>query len=152
MKDGDRLSLEQIQAFLKGSEDVGFQASGQRELYEWTERTLCAQEYVGLSGSGKRLVRQYIAKMTGLSRAQVARLISQYAASGTIRSRRGKGRRFAAHYSAADIALLAQVDEAHDTLSGPCDAENPLPGVLRIRRGELRTTGEYFGSAHLQSA
>lgn len=119
MKDGDRLSLEQIQAFLKGSEEVGFNAASQRELYEWTERTLCAQEYAGLPRSGKGLVRQYIAKMTGLSRAQVARLISQYAASGTIRTRRGKGRSFAAHYSAADIALLAQVDEAHDTLSGP---------------------------------
>ena len=119
MKDGEQLSLEQIQAFLKGSEEVGFNAASQRELYEWTERTLCAQEYVSLGRSGKGLVRQYIAKMTGLSRAQVARLIGQYAASGRIRTRRGTGRRFAAHYIAADIALLAQVDEAHDTLSGP---------------------------------
>jgi transposase len=119
MKDGERLSLEQIQAFLKGSEDVGFKAASQRELYEWTERTLCAQQYASLGRSGKGLVRQYIARMTGLSRAQVTRLIGQYAASGTVRTRQGKGRRFTSRYNAADVALLVAVDEAHDTLSGP---------------------------------
>ena len=86
MKDGERLSLEQIRAFLGGSEEVGFKAADRRELYEWTERTLCAQEYARLGRSGKGLVRQYIAKVTGLSRAQVTRLIRQYAESGRFRS------------------------------------------------------------------
>ncbi len=64
-------------------------------------------------------MKRYIAKVTGLSRAQVTRLIAQYAESGTVQVRRGRGRRFTAHYTPADIALLAEVDEAHDTLSGP---------------------------------
>jgi transposase InsO family protein len=119
MKDGERLSLEQIRAFLGASEEVGFKATNQRELYEWTERTLCAQEYAGLGRSGKGLVRQYIAKVTGLSRAQVTRLIRKYAESGTIQVRRGRGLRFTSNYNAADVGLLALVDEAHDTLSGP---------------------------------
>jgi transposase InsO family protein len=119
MKDGERMSLDQIRAFLEANTAVEFKASSRRELYEWTTRTLCAQEYGGLSRSGKGLVRRYIAKMTGLSRAQVTRLISQYAGNGTIQMRRSRGRRFTAHYSSPDIALLALVDEAHDTLSGP---------------------------------
>jgi hypothetical protein len=119
MKDGERLSLEQIRAFLGGSKEVGFKAASQKELYEWTERTLCAQEYTGLGRNGKGLVRRYIVKVTGLSRAQVTRLIGKYSESGTIRVRRGRGRRFTSHYTAADIGLLALVDEAHDTLSGP---------------------------------
>jgi transposase InsO family protein len=119
MKDGERLSLEQIQAFLAGSEEVGFKAASQKELYEWTERMLCSQEYAGLGRNGKGLVRRYIAKMTGLSRAQVTRLIGKYSESGKIQVRRGRGRRFTSHYTAADIGLLALVDEAHDTLSGP---------------------------------
>jgi hypothetical protein len=119
MKDGERLSLEQIRAFLGGSEEVGFKAASQKELYEWTERTLCAQEYAGLGRNGKGLVRRYIARVTGLSRAQVTRLIGKYAESGKIQVRRGRGRRFTSHYTAADIGLLALVDEAHDTLSGP---------------------------------
>ena len=57
--------------------------------------------------------------MTGLSRAQITRLIARYGEDGTVRSRRGPGRRFKPHYSSADVALLAEVDEAHDTLSGP---------------------------------
>ncbi len=119
MKDGERLSLEQIQAFVEGSEEVVFKAASQKELYAWTERTLCAQEYMRLGRNGKGLVRQYIAKVTGLSRAQMTRLIGKYAESGTIQVRRGKGRRFQSQYSPADVGLLAQVDEAHDTVSGP---------------------------------
>jgi biotin operon repressor len=80
---------------------------------------LCAQQYGSLGRSGKGLVRQYVTKVTGLSRAQVTRLIGQYRESGIVRSRRGKGRRFTARYSATDIGLLAAVDEAQDTLSGP---------------------------------
>jgi hypothetical protein len=53
MKDGERLSLEQIRAFLGGSEEVGFKAASQKERYEWIERTLCAQEYAGLGRNGK---------------------------------------------------------------------------------------------------
>jgi hypothetical protein len=119
MRGGERLSLEQIRAFLNGSEEVSFEASASGELYEWTKRTLCEQEYAKLSREGKGLVRGYIAKVTGRSRAQVTRMIRQYLDCGTIRSSRGRGRRFQGRYTDADVALLAQVDEAHQTLSGP---------------------------------
>src|ERR1700721_1018208 len=88
MKDGERLSLEQIRAFLAGSEEVGFKAANQRQLYEWIARTLCARQYPTLGRSGKGLVRQYLAKVTGLSRAQVTRLIGKDAESGTVQVRR----------------------------------------------------------------
>jgi transposase InsO family protein len=119
MKNGEHLSLEQIQAFLEGNEDVGFKAPNRQELYEWTQATLCAQGYMSLPRSGKGLVKQYIAKVTGLSRAQATRLIGQYVASGMVQVRRGRGKRYAVYYTPADIALLAEVDEAHETLSGP---------------------------------
>lgn len=119
MKGGERVGLEQMRAFLEGSEDVGFKAADQREVYGWTERTLCEQEYMSLSKSEKGLVKRYVGKVTGLSRAQVTRLICQYVEDGTVQVRRGRGKRFTARYSQADIALLAHVDEAHDTLSGP---------------------------------
>jgi transposase InsO family protein len=119
MKDGERLSLEQIRAFLEASEEVQFAARNQGELYGWTERILREQRYDGLGKGGKGLIRRYIAKVTGHSRAQVARLIHQFVDTGAIKVRRGEGRRFASRYSRADIELLAMVDEAHDTLSGP---------------------------------
>jgi hypothetical protein len=84
MKDGEGLSLEQMRAFLEASEEVGFKAADQREVYGWTERTLCEQEYMSLSKSGKGLVRRYVGKVTGLSRARVTRLICQYVEDGTV--------------------------------------------------------------------
>jgi transposase InsO family protein len=119
MRDGERLSLEQIRAFLEGSEEVEFAARNQGEVYQWTERILLDQEYHRLPKIGKGIVRQYIGKMTGRSRAQVARLIHQFVNTGAVRIRRSPGRRFTSRYSRADIELLAMVDEAHETLSGP---------------------------------
>ena len=119
MQDGERLSLEQIRAFLEGSGELHFQASHRQEVYEWVGRTLVEQEYAGLGREGKGLVRRYIAKMTGLSRAQVTRLIGQYKQRGEVRAPAYRRQRFASRYSTEDIALLAEVDEAHETLSGP---------------------------------
>ena len=119
MKAGEKLSLEQIRAFLEGTGEVGFEASGQADIYSWVGRTLREQGYKKLSKSGKGIVRHYLAKMTGLSRAQVTRLISQYLKSGAVKPRVQQRRRFATRYTRADVELLAQVDEAHETLSGP---------------------------------
>src|ERR1700684_3689987 len=108
MENGEHLSLEQGQAFLTGNEEIGFKAPNRKELYEWTQRTLCAQSYGSMHRSGKGLMKRYIGKVTGLSRAQVTRLIGEYAESGIVRSRQGRGQRFTARYNPADIALLAQ--------------------------------------------
>jgi transposase InsO family protein len=57
--------------------------------------------------------------MTGLSRAQVTRLIGRYQESGMVKELGYRRNRFAVHYQPADVELLAAVDEAHETLSGP---------------------------------
>jgi transposase InsO family protein len=64
-------------------------------------------------------VRRYIEKMTGLSRSQVTRLIARYTATGRVRPTVYRRRRFPDRYTRADVELLASVDEAHETLSGP---------------------------------
>jgi hypothetical protein len=45
MKEGDRLSLERIRAFLEGVEEFEFAVSNQANTYAWTERTLREQRY-----------------------------------------------------------------------------------------------------------
>ena len=119
MQDGERLSLEAIRAFLEGSQELRFEASSRQELYEWVGRTLVEQEYGGLGREGKGWVRRYIAKMTGLSRAQVTRLVGQYRERGQVKAKTYRRHRFATRYSSEDIALLAEMDDAHETLSGP---------------------------------
>jgi transposase InsO family protein len=57
--------------------------------------------------------------MTGLSRAQVTRLIAGYRKSGRVRAAAYQRTRFATRYTAVDVNLLAYIDKAHGNLSGP---------------------------------
>jgi transposase len=57
--------------------------------------------------------------MTGLSRAQVTRLIARYRKSGSLQPAPYRRHRFPQRYTRADLELLATVDEAHENLSGP---------------------------------
>ena len=61
--------------------------------------------------------------MTGLSRAQLTRLIRQHRDTGRVEDRRGRppAKPFERRYTAADIRLLAQVD-ATGQMSGPARA------------------------------
>jgi transposase InsO family protein len=113
------VSLEQIRAFLEASEEVQFAAQQKEQVYAWVERTLREQGWNGLGRASRGLVRRYLEKMTGLSRAQITRLIQRYSTGGSVQPKSYRRHRFASRYSRADIELLAKVDEAHETLSGP---------------------------------
>ena len=65
------MSLEQIQAFLEASTEVDFKARNKEEIYDWVNQTLQHLHYRKLKRRARGLVRRYLAKMTGLSRAQV---------------------------------------------------------------------------------
>ena len=120
MDDTEATSLEQIQAFLAGSGDVRFAGRYRDEVYAWTERTLVGHEYASLSRPEKGLLRRYVARMTGLSRAQVTRLITSYVDSGHVKAvLYQKRRKFATRYTNSDLDLLAYVDKSHGNLSGP---------------------------------
>jgi hypothetical protein len=119
MDDSEATSLEQIRAFLAGSEDVRFSGRNRAEVYVWTERTLVRLEYASLKRDGKGLVRRYVARMTGLSRAQITRLIAGYAKTGQVNPAPYQRRKFPSRYTKADVDLLAYIDKSHGNLSGP---------------------------------
>ena len=130
----EKLSLQQIEKFLAAAKEVRFEASERKEVYGWIERLLCQQEYTRQGRQERGLVRRYIAKMTGLSRAQLTRLVGRYLATGQVRVKSGRRHRFPQRYTRADIELLAQVDQAHDGLSGPA--------TRRILEREFREYGK----------
>ena len=134
MHEGEKRSLEQIRAFLEASDGVGFEAADRREVYGWINRTLREQDYQRLARSSKGLVRKYLAKMTGWSRAQLTRLISRYLEGQEVQVRSYRRHRFAKRYTASDGELLATVDQAHGTLSGPA--------TRRILEREFREFGD----------
>ena len=125
---------EEIRRLLEASEGIRFVGVKRAQVYDWIELVLCEQEY-GRQGKGARgLLRRYIEKMTGLSRAQVTRLIGRYMANGRVGARAYRRHRFAARYTMDDVELLASVDEAHETLSGPA--------TRRILEREYRQYGK----------
>jgi hypothetical protein len=119
MDDSGATSLEQIRAFLSGSGEVVFAGQRRGEVYDWVERTLVQHEYGSLKRANKGLVRRYMARMTGMSRAQLTRLIGSYAKTGRVKPAKYQRRKFASRYTESDVILLAYVDKAHGNLSGP---------------------------------
>ena len=119
MDDAEKLSLECIGLFVAASGEIRFEAEDRQQLYGWVERVLVEREYGQQGKAARGLLRRYIEKMTGLSRAQVTRLIAQYTGCGRVRVTVYRRRRFGALYTRADVELLAAVDQAHGTLSGP---------------------------------
>jgi transposase InsO family protein len=119
MKGGEQQSLEQIRAFLEGSEEVHFEGQRRQEVYDWITRLLRQQGYRKQGKVVRGLLRRYVAKMTGLSRAQVTRLIGRYLEHSEVQEVSYRRHRFPGRFTPADIELLAKVEEAHETLSGP---------------------------------
>src|ERR1700735_5872410 len=116
MDDSDAGSLEQIRGVLAGSGEVRFTGLRRAEVYHWVERTLVRHEYASLGRAGKGLVRRYLARMTGLSRAQVTRLIAGHRKTGHVKVAGYQRAKFATRYTAGDVGLLAYVDKAHGNL------------------------------------
>ena len=146
MQGGEKLSLEQIRALLEASQEVRFAGHGRTEVYAWISKTLREQGYGQQAREAKGLLRAYVLKMTGLSRAQVTRLIGQHTDHGEVKEAVYRRHRFATRYTRTDAALLAAVDEAHDTLSGPA--------TRKILERELAQYGkpEYGRLAHISVA
>jgi hypothetical protein len=115
----EKLSLVEVEAFLLASNGVRFVGCGRTEIYDWVARLLCHHEYQLQGRRAKGLLRAYVEHMTGLSRAQSTRLIGSYVKAGRIAPKPSLRPRFQRRYTAADVELLASVDQAHERLSGP---------------------------------
>jgi hypothetical protein len=119
MQEAEKLNLEQIEAFLKASGEIRFEGENREQVYTWIEQVLRQRHYAQAGRKARGLVRRYLEKMTGLSRAQVSRLIARHGAEREIRAVVYQRHRFPQRYTRADIELLASVDAAHENLSGP---------------------------------
>ena len=133
-------TLEQVRAFVEGSEPVDFAGAGREGIYALVRRTLVRLDYHRLGKPDKGLVRRYLAKVTGLSRAQLTRLIGRHRRTGRIEDRRGgpPAKPFERRYTRLDIRLLARLDAELGQMSGPAT------------RAVLRRQWEVFGDARFE--
>jgi len=114
-------SLAQLEAFLDGTAGVEFKPLGDDEArYEQIQSVVRRFRYPRLKRREKGLVIRYLQHTTGYSRQQLTRLIKRACERAPLRKRyRAPPHAFSRRYTDADIALLAEVDAAHGTLSGP---------------------------------
>lgn len=106
-----------LQKFVDGSLPIFFQPLKREERSRWIRSTLVRFRYLTLHRSEKHIVQQYVAKISGLSRAQVCRHIAAYKKNTPICAPY-KRHRFPVTYTQRDIELLAATDNLHGRING----------------------------------
>ena len=107
-------TIEQIKNFLNSTMGYTLSAQSKKEVYEWLNWLLCQIHYHKLKKPKKRLIKEYIQKVTNYSNVQIKRLISKHKKGELYWKKWQKKERF---YTSEDIMLLHQVDQEH-RLSG----------------------------------
>jgi transposase InsO family protein len=133
-------SLEQVRQVLLGTQALQLRRpDDDAGRYAWIDSVLKRLAYRQLGRADRGAVLTYVARLSGYSRAQVTRLVGRWVAGQPLRKRyRAPAHAFARRYTAADVILLAEVDRAMGTLSGPATA-----CVLRRQR-------DVFGDARFE--
>ena len=62
-------TMEQVEAFMQGTAEVGFSPPPDSERYGWIGRTLSQFAYQGCDRRQRGLLHRFIARVTGYSRA-----------------------------------------------------------------------------------
>jgi len=133
-------SINEINEFLKDADCLEFESVSKADRNDWIEELLISHIYKKCHRFDKGVLKKYIMKMTGLSRAQTARLISEYLKRATLKkdiSAKSKRNCFEKIYTREDVALLAKVDNAHQRLSGPATVK------ILVSEYEVFGKGEY---------
>jgi uncharacterized protein YmfQ (DUF2313 family) len=140
MNESQVRTVEQVRQVLQGTQALEFRIAEDDEgRYRWIASVLARLNYRALCGADRGVVLAYLRRLSGYSRAQVTRLVSRWVAGQPLVKRyRAPEHAFARRYTAADIALLAEVDRAMGTLSGPATV-----CVLRRQR-------DLFGDARFE--
>jgi len=114
-------TVAHLRAFLDGTQEVQFEPLGEDSArYAFIVEVVKRLRYRRLKRPDKGVVMRYLERTTGYSRQQLTRLVGR-AVRGEILAKRyaapkkGFGRKF----TALDVALLAEIDALHGTLSGP---------------------------------
>jgi transposase InsO family protein len=117
-------TLEQVRQVVAGTQALEFgRAQDDAGRYAWIGSVLKRFDYGRLKRSERGVLLRYVQRLSGYSLAQVKRLVATWLSGQPLLKRYGApAHAFARRYTAADVALLAEVDRAMGTLSGPATA------------------------------
>ena len=115
----DLTTIDQLSAFLEGTQRVAFEvASDKDSRYQWIQRTLVKFRYKSLRKPDKGVLIQYLVKVSGYSRQQITRLVKQYRDTGRLVRRQRTVKGFSRRFTDDDIRLLVTMDMRHNTPNG----------------------------------
>jgi len=114
-------TVEQIREFLNGTADVAFaNPADESTLRTFVTSVIRRYRYFSLTKGQRGVLFAYMRRLTGYSRQHLSRLVAQYRKTKSLKpSKRASRTSFARRYGPEDVALLAETDSLHDTLSGP---------------------------------
>ena len=125
MNEAQVRTVDQVRQVLAGTQELQFRATQDDDQgrYDWIEAVLRRLGYRQLGRADKGAVLAYLQRLSGYSRAQLTRLVARWVAGKPlVKNYRAPEHAFARRYTGADVALLAEVDRAMGTLSGPATA------------------------------
>ena len=124
MNEAQVRTLEQVRQVVAGTQALEFRrAENDVERYAWIGSVLRRFAYGCLGRADRGVMLAYLQRLSGYSRAQVQRLVATWRTGEPLIKRyRAPAHAFARRYTAADVALLADVDRAMGTMSGPATA------------------------------
>jgi len=130
-------TLEQVRLVVAGTQALEFHRADDDEgRYGWIEQVLRRFGYRQLRRCERGVVLAYLQRLSGYSRAQITRLVARWTGGKPlVKNYRRPEHAFARRYTATDVALLAEVDRAMGTLSGPA-----MACVLRRQRDVFKDT------------
>jgi transposase InsO family protein len=124
MNEAQVRTLVQVRQVLAGTQAMEFQAAADdASRYAWIESVLRRFDYSHLARADRGAVLAYLQRLSGYSRAQVTRLVTRWGCGKPLaKNYRAPKHAFTRCYTPLDVALLAEVDRAMGTLSGPATA------------------------------
>ena len=124
MNESQVRTLQQVREVLAGTQALYLRPLGDESgRYAWIEAVLKRFDYRQMKRADRGVLLTYLQRLSCYSRAQVTRLVSRWVAGKRlVKQYHAPEHAFARRYVAADVALLAEVDQAMGTLSGPATA------------------------------
>ncbi|MEQ1807340.1 MAG: integrase [Burkholderiaceae bacterium] len=125
-------TIEQLQAFLAATPQVAFTAhvagsDQDNQRYEHISRVLARFDYPHRNKRERGVVLAYLRHTSCYGRAQMTRLVERWSVNRAaqyplVKLYRPPTAPFARKYSAFDVALLVEMDRAHEDVCGPAIA------------------------------
>ena len=118
MNDDSVVSMAQLKELIKLGNSATFIRNNREEAYIWINTILGKFRYRGRKKREKSIIRTYLRTMTGYSTTQINRLIQRKRTTGILCAQKRTQPTFPRVYTADDIALLGETDNAEQRRTG----------------------------------